>query len=1106
MRLCLLLGVLFSMGANEPVTVLLQDDFSDGNYTVASGTSGMTWTVLSGSASVSGGQLAVNRADTFIVCDQRISANEFTVQFDAWITWSAPGRFVFLYKDSSNYYWMGLGNTAGVYRVMGGVEEQLYADSGSKLRLPHASPSANSFKIYVHNTGSAIHLKFDRGGDGVDYDVELTDTNSAAAALFTNTCIGASDRTVSSGSYFKLDNILIRNYQVVDSRPGTFYYVDAATGDDTRTAEQATSPAAPWKTLQRAVNSAYSKDTVLVMPGVYREAVTMPRSAKASAPITVRAFDPLNKPVLDGSELVNTGAWESVEITDFKGTVRTVYRTPIAWNPSACYQNTVQMFASQEPNQSFPEDPYNLDEFRPVPPEFNDGTSRTVLKDPSFFTQADPAYWVGASLLLYDGASNFIGEKKIAQYIPGENTVVVETLDSYIGPNSGKADKYAIRYHPGCLDQPGEFYVDTSRSPFMLYVLPYGDASPSQISAGRYNYAFNVSSYKSGILLDGFEMRFYLNGGVTVQTRCEDVTVANCDIHHNMGHGVSARFGDRIMVRSSRLHVNRDNGVSFSDGTHYSVEDCEITANGDNGIWAGGGSSSSYFITDGVTVRGNYVHRQGARRRHPDNYQMQQCRNVLLENNVFIQEGHQNMWCQYTDNFRLVNNIFMGGPLGINSSMHTELYHNLFYQSSLRYDSRLTDSPFGTYYLPQQAVIRNNSFIESGISWPSQSLLDRYSVFTVDHNYYNIESSYTRSAWDFSGYRLGVNQGGSMLIASPQVAATNETVIEFEASVTWSAWGRFVCLYKDPDNYYSFGLGADAGIFRKLNGVETRVYTDTNSLIRIPHSSGRWDHYKVQIQNTGSAVEIKIAHDQTDDSWDVQYSDTHAAAVAAFDFFRIGAMTSDTTTNTASKTFMDSVMLTSGGETFMDGFEDGNYTAAGGSSGMVWTVVTGGGEVSFTGGFGVGYGAGSIVHTNSAMLSQVFVTPPDSLYQTYDCHLTDASPLRDAGIDVGVASDKDGRNRIIGSAPDIGPYEYDLSVAASGGQRPVLIAADPGSGVFTLCGVESGTVSITDVSGIPIGTVQVSDGLVQVDARALSMKSGLYRLAAGDRTLKIILL
>ena len=42
-----------------------------------------------------------------------------------------------------------------------------------------------------------------------------------------------------------------------------------------------------------------------------------------------------------------------------------------------------------------------------------------------------------------------------------------------------------------------------------------------------------------------------------------------------------------------------------------------------------------------------------------------------------------------------------------------------------------------------------------------------------------------------------------------------------------------------------------------------------------------------------------------------------------------------------------------------------------------------------------------------------------------DFHLTNRSPALDAGVSVDFATDAEGRNRVIGSAVDIGPFEYD---------------------------------------------------------------------------------
>ena len=74
---------------------------------------------------------------------------------------------------------------------MNGVEARIYDDAGSLIRLPHASPATASFKVYVNNNvdSNSILIKVDRSGDGVDYDVEINDSNSQAGR-FVNTAVG----------------------------------------------------------------------------------------------------------------------------------------------------------------------------------------------------------------------------------------------------------------------------------------------------------------------------------------------------------------------------------------------------------------------------------------------------------------------------------------------------------------------------------------------------------------------------------------------------------------------------------------------------------------------------------------------------------------------------------------------------------------------------------------------------------------------------------------------------------------------------------------------------------------------------------------------------
>src|SRR5437660_1427453 len=91
------------------------------------------------------------------------------------------------------------------------------------------------------------------------------------------------------------------------------YHV-ALSGSDTG----AGTAAAPWRTIQHAVNALQPGDTAVVGPGTYREAVTMKRSGTATAPITVEAL-PGARVIVTGADRLDNG-WSHVE-----GTTDAVY-------------------------------------------------------------------------------------------------------------------------------------------------------------------------------------------------------------------------------------------------------------------------------------------------------------------------------------------------------------------------------------------------------------------------------------------------------------------------------------------------------------------------------------------------------------------------------------------------------------------------------------------------------------------------------------------------------------------------------------------------------------------------------------------------------------
>ena len=137
-------------------TLIYQDNFEDGDYSTADGPDGLTWSLIAGGASVDDVdgslQLGVDRGYSLIATDQIITGDEYTLRFSGQITWSAPGRIVVLYKDANNYYSVGLGEQAGIYRKLNGSEITLHEDPENLFRLPHGSGESGEFKVYAHNS------------------------------------------------------------------------------------------------------------------------------------------------------------------------------------------------------------------------------------------------------------------------------------------------------------------------------------------------------------------------------------------------------------------------------------------------------------------------------------------------------------------------------------------------------------------------------------------------------------------------------------------------------------------------------------------------------------------------------------------------------------------------------------------------------------------------------------------------------------------------------------------------------------------------------------------------------------------------------------------
>jgi hypothetical protein len=133
-------------------------------------------------------------------------------------------------------------------------------------------------------------------------------------------------------------------------------------------------------------------------------------------------------------------------------------------------------------------------------------------------------------------------------------------------------------------------------------------------------------------------------------------------------------------------------------------------------------------------------------------------------------------------------------------------------------------------------------------------------------------------------------------------------------------------------------------------------------------------------------------------------------------------------------------------------------------------------------------------------------------HENRDYRLKEGSPAIDAGTDAGIGTDLLGRTRPFGSAPDIGPYEWDGTTGLKTA-GPVPVQATPGilvispnpvtqgnSGRIVFTGPVPGKVRLTDVQGRTITDLHLS-----YDRSAAIIPSGLtpghYLIAANARVL-----
>lgn len=649
----------------------------------------MAWQIVRGTVSSSQStdgncQMAPHQNNSLAVSEQAVDVPDYTISFDCNVTWSSPAGAILLYQDENNYYRMNLtGGPVTITRVMDGTPTAIGQCRDNRITLPHLGSSPGSYKIHIKQTDSEILFEIGRMDTSVDYDAKILETDKAAINKFKNGKVGFYENATSSPnlSRFKISNVSITKGKLNQQREAVTYFVDRNNGNDLAPGNEN----APFKTINHATQLALAGDTILVKPGTYRESISFANNSGEDAPITLKAFDPNDRPIIDGSVLL-----EGFEGPDDRG----IYSLPFTGAEGYIYQNGKKLPIAMQPNVKDPEDPYDHADWYPV--EANDvaipgsneetemlaaGVEYLKLNDDFKTVNGNPVpddYWKGATLYHYYRPANTTNTREIIAYSSSNNTVTVPKGSRISAPN----DYYAIADHPGVIDNPGEYAINES----VLYLKPVNEMA-SGISIASLDYGISLT--KRNITIDGTEICRFLKDGIidSYYNHADNCKITNSYIHHNGASGISVRDSINTIIENSEFSYNNQNGISFSSGTgNIKLINNYVHHNNNNGIWLGSGVQSLYACKD-ILIKDCKVVFQGSSQSHPDNIQFHQVADLVLDGNYLEQTGHQNMWCQSSGRITFKNNVFVNGPIGFCQMSPAYIYNNVFDRSGLRFDA-----------------------------------------------------------------------------------------------------------------------------------------------------------------------------------------------------------------------------------------------------------------------------------------------------------------------------------------------------------------------------------------------------------------------------------
>lgn len=307
------------------------------------------------------------------------------------------------------------------------------------------------------------------------------------------------------------------------------YYV-SPTGDDS----QAGTQAAPFKTVQHAVNSMTQGDSCILMGGVYREYIQVSQDS-----ITLMAA-PGETAEISGFDLIN--GW-----TQHDGNI---YVTDMDWTQNArnqmLYKGQMMILARWPNKTDF--NPFNL----AAEKGFGNNSKITNAQIPDIA-------WENGGIAFFLGKNRWTSWRvPITGSASGEVSFTPINSDNWQwggshSPSDG-GDFYLMN-HLDALDSEGEWFLDRINRKLYFYAPGGGAPEQDQVQMKRRTIAFNLSNRK-GVSLEGLRI---IGANITLNN-ANGCTVTDCEIlyaNHSIGTGAAAFVSEASINLNDNSQNNR---------------------------------------------------------------------------------------------------------------------------------------------------------------------------------------------------------------------------------------------------------------------------------------------------------------------------------------------------------------------------------------------------------------------------------------------------------------------------------------------------------------------------------------------------------------------